>query len=64
MKKHRFDPFSFVFGLVFVALATAAALGGTDFDFEAWVLPASILFLGVGLLLVTIRALTGTPDDQ
>jgi dipeptide/tripeptide permease len=67
MKQHRFDPLSFVFGAIFVLIASAYAIGGENIDFDAWVLPASIMFLGIGLLLVSIRGLSSssraTADD-
>lgn len=69
MKQHRFDPLSFVFGVAFVVVGVIFSAGGRSIDLDAWVLPASIMFLGVGLLLVSIRGLTnrsedGAADDQ
>ena len=63
MKQHRFDPLSLVFGVIFVGIASAYAIGGDNIDFDAWVLPASIMFVGVGLLLVSVRGLRGGSSE-
>ncbi|KAA3639928.1 MAG: hypothetical protein DWP92_03965 [Armatimonadetes bacterium] len=58
MKRHAFDPISFIFGIVFVGLAVAGvASTTTDFDFQAWIIPGAVLLFGVGLLLVALRGL-------
>lgn len=52
MKRHAFDPFSFVFGIMFTALG--GALLNSDFDIAdlsgRWLLPLPLFF--VGLLFV------------
>lgn len=58
MKSHRFDSTSFLFGTVFTTIAVLAAIEGSALSLDDWVLPASILFLGIGLLLVTLRGLS------
>ena len=49
MKTHRFDPTSFVLGLVVLAVATAYLIGAlTDVTINsAWLLPAGLIGLGV-----------------
>lgn len=64
MKQHRFDPLSFIFGVVFIVIASVFAAGGRTIDLDAWVIPASILVLGVGLLLVSIRGLSGSSSES
>jgi hypothetical protein len=58
MKKHTFDPLSFVAGAIFLMISAAAVLN-TDLDYElsGWVLPASVLVLGVGLLAASLRGM-------
>jgi cytochrome c-type biogenesis protein CcmH/NrfF len=56
MKRHSFDPLSFVFGAFFVVMAAAAAFRDEiDWTVGLWVLPASILVLGIGLLASSLR---------
>ncbi len=63
MKRHRFDPLSFVFGVIFV-LVSAAAMWNQSlrWDLNAWVLPAAALFLGIALLASTLRS--GSQDSR
>ena len=62
MKRHRFDPLSFVFGLIFLLVAGAAAWNQSfRWDINAWVLPAAALFLGIALLASTLRS--GSQDS-
>ena len=57
MKSHSFDPLSFVFGLILLLLAGAGAWNQSfRWDIGAWVLPAVILFLGLALLVSTLRS--------
>ena len=66
MKKHAFDPLSFVFGIIFLMIA-AGSLFTTDLDYRLsdWVLPASVLVLGVGLLAASFRGVKSkAPEDQ
>ena len=64
MKRHRFDPISFIFGLIFLTIASVFALGEQSIDLDAWVLPGALMFLGVGLLVVTIRSLATSSDTK
>jgi hypothetical protein len=64
MKSHRFDPLSFVFGLVFVLMALGASLRDQiDWDLGVWLFPAAILVLGIGLLASGIRGAADEPSD-
>jgi hypothetical protein len=71
MKRHEFDPVSFVFGLVFVGIGLTAALADEDVTFlEArWVWPALLVAAGLGVLGFSMRARraespgTGNPHD-
>ena len=57
MKRHPFDPVSFVFGLIFVLMAGAAAVNDEiDWDLAPWLIPAAVLMLGIGLLASAIRS--------
>ncbi len=57
MKSHGFDPLSFVFGLILLLIAGAGAWNQSfRWDVGAWVLPAVILFLGLALLVSTLRS--------
>lgn len=63
MKRHPFDPISFVLGVVLVA----AALGGVfadqlDPSIGKLILPGAALMLGIGLLASALRV-TITKDD-
>lgn len=71
MKRHSFDPISFTAGVIFLLIAGTFA-SSTDFDLriDAWLLPASVLVLGIGLLVAPVRSVKrpttveGTvPDD-
>ncbi len=70
MRRHPFDIFSFVFGLVFVALGLAYLVndGRWRFDAGPWVWPVVLLVGGAIVLLSTLRderqALATTSDDQ
>lgn len=57
MTRHRFDPLSFVFGLVFVAIAVAGLTGPWPLrpvDL-AWAGPGALILLGVVVLLSGAR---------
>jgi hypothetical protein len=59
MKRHAFDPFSFVFGLAVAALGlyflvgnrTAADLGAT------WIWPFPVLLVGLASVIYAVRAM-------
>jgi len=62
MKRHGFDPLSFVFGAIFLLIAGAGAWNQSlRWDIGAWVLPAAALFLGIALLISTLRS--GSQDS-
>jgi hypothetical protein len=56
MKRHRFDPFSFLFGAVFLTVGLTVATGGSGVDavrpFRAW--PAAVILTGLVLVLWTV----------
>jgi len=64
MKKHAFDPLSFVFGIIFLMIAVAS-LFTTDLDYRLsdWVLPASVLVLGIGLLAASFRGVKSNGQE-
>lgn len=66
MKRHSFDPLSFVFGIMFLAMAAAAAWKDElSWSIDEWILPAAVLMAGVGLLASAIRmtvARNGDPE--
>jgi hypothetical protein len=56
MKQHRFDPVSFVFGLVLLLAAAGAVMSDQiDWNVGVWLLPAAIMVLGIGLLASALR---------
>jgi hypothetical protein len=57
MKRHSFDPISFAAGFIFLLIAGAFAFS-TDVDLrlDAWLIPASVLVLGIGLLVASVRS--------
>ncbi len=64
MLSHRFDPVSFVFGVVFLVVAGfAASRESIDPDVAQWVWPAALIVLGVGLLASTFRTGRGSRED-
>jgi hypothetical protein len=65
MKKHTFDPLSFIAGAIFLLIAGGSVLN-TDLDYRLseWFLPASILVLGVGLLVGSLRGMRSKDSGQ
>jgi len=56
MKSHRFDLLSFVFGVLFLLMAAAAVWDSSlRWDLGAWLVPAAVLTLGIGILVSTLR---------
>lgn len=56
MERHAFDPVSFVFGIIFVAMAAGAVWNDQiDWNIGVWILPTAVLVLGIGLLASTVR---------
>lgn len=64
MKRHLFDPFSFVFGLLFLGLGLPLLLTESDLSFldETWMFPAFLIFMGV-VVLISARGSARTGDD-
>jgi uncharacterized membrane protein YccC len=59
MKRHSFDPISFVFGIILLAMAAGAVWNDQiDWNIGVWILPTAVLVLGIGLLASTIRSTT------
>ena len=57
MKRHRFDPLSFIFGFIFLALAAVLTLEGS-FEIDGagwlkWVAAGVLLVVGVVMLVGT-----------
>lgn len=64
MKRHSFDPLSFVFGIVFVAMAAAATWRDElSWSIDEWIIPAAVLMAGIGLLASALRV-SFTRDDE
>ena len=65
MKRHRFDPFAFLFGAVFLTIGLTVATGGSGADavrpFRSW--PTAVILTGLVLVLWTasrvVRSLSG-----
>lgn len=56
MRRHAFDPVSFTFGALFLAVAAAGLTGPwvlRDLDL-AWLGPAAVVFLGLVVLLTAL----------
>jgi len=65
MKSHGFDPLSFVFGLILLLIAGAGAWNQSfRWDVGSWVLPVAILFLGLALLVSTLRSSSKKSDVE
>ena len=58
MRRHRFDPFSFVFGVTFVAVALYILLGGSLAEIpSAWAIAIPTLIVATLLVLYAGRQL-------
>jgi hypothetical protein len=55
VRRHPFDPVSLVFGLAFAAAAVIVLAGGELVDDGQFLLPATLLGLGVALLVQNAR---------
>ena len=65
MKSHSFDPLSFVFGVILLLIAGAGAWNQSfRWDIGAWVLPAAVLFVGLALLVSTLRSSSKRSDIE
>ncbi len=50
MKRHGFDPLSFSFGVLFLAIAVAVAADRmTTFVSGVWLIPIAVLIVGIAL---------------
>ena len=56
MTRHRFDPFAFIAGALFLALSVGFLLDGTDaWDVNArWIGPAVLMTFGLAGLITTV----------
>jgi len=62
MYRHRFDPISFIFGLMFVGLAfIAPAREWFPTEFGRWIVPGAVLLLGIGLAVSAVAS--RRPDE-
>jgi hypothetical protein len=56
MKRHRFDPFPFLFGAVFLTIGLTVAAGGSGVDvvrpFRFW--PTAVILTGMVLVVWTV----------
>jgi hypothetical protein len=56
MKRHRFDPFAFLFGALFLTVGLTAATGGSGADavrsLRSW--PTAVILTGVVLVVWTV----------
>jgi hypothetical protein len=50
-EERRFSPASLVFGVAFAALAVATLVNGGRIPAGGWLLPCSVIVVGVALLL-------------
>jgi hypothetical protein len=65
MRRHRFDPFAFLFGAVFLTIGLTVATGGSGADavrpFRSW--PTAVILTGLVLVMWTasrvVRSLSG-----
>ena len=66
MKRHNFDPVSFVFGAFFGGIGLLALFGEIDFTSfsDSWLLPAVLVVMGVLLLLPARSYLSGEPTGS
>lgn len=66
MTMHRFDPLSFVFGVVFVSVAVIGLLEPELLSLTdlRWVAPGALVVLGALLLALSGRSREDTPDDR
>jgi hypothetical protein len=71
MRPHRFDPLSFVFGLLFLGVTTMAATGTFDLSENTltWIGAGALLLIGVLTLVGSRnpdrrRALGETTDEE
>jgi hypothetical protein len=63
MKRHPFDPISFIFGALLLALGLAVLAGDTTRLLGAWMAPAVIIGLGALLLFLGWQSSRPTAAD-
>ncbi len=65
MKKHRFDPVAFIFGLLFLGLSAPLIFSDADFTLVdgTWVFPAFLVFAGL-VVLISAKNSSGPDDDS
>ena len=65
MKKHRFDPLSLIFGLLFLLGGVPLLLSDSGLEFldGRWVFPAFLIAAGV-IVLATARLSKSEDDDE
>lgn len=65
MKRHEFDPLSFIFGLLFVGVSLPMLMSDSDFSFldGRWIFPAFLIFAGV-IVLVSARTSSSSSEDD
>jgi hypothetical protein len=66
MQRHRFDPVSFVFGLIFVGFAATAAFADEDIEFlEArWIWPAVLIVAGLFIVGFSLGRKPQTDESE
>jgi hypothetical protein len=65
MKRHEFDPISFVFGLLFAFLAVFVLTGNTLGDlWPAWALTLPAMAVGLLVVLYAVRRLLPAPPSS
>ena len=63
MKRHPFDPISFIFGALLLALGLVVLAGDTTRLLGAWMAPAVIIGLGMLLLFIGWQSSRTNGDD-
>ena len=65
MKRHAFDPLSFVFGLLFVGVSLPLLYSDSYFSLlkGTWIFPALLIFAGV-VVLISANASSSSNDDS
>ncbi|HEX9854724.1 MAG TPA: hypothetical protein VGC47_05370 [Acidimicrobiia bacterium] len=64
MQRHEFDPFSFVFGMGFLAVGLRLVIADGSIFEQEWLWPAFLLLSGGVLLVAAARRTTRTQDEE
>ena len=64
MKRHPFDPISFIFGAGLLTLGVVVVAGEASQLLTAWLLPAVMIGLGLLLLMVGWRSSRTSGDPR